>query len=170
MVGSCCKLNNNLSAYITNPRYLSKIKPHTCTLICPYSQTKRAPHCHCKTCIPTMPLLLQRNSAGGSMVINTSLRHGRAQQKLHSIGRRISGKSKILNDSSSRAKEECSAVSGIATQGAHAGLKLRVCEELFYGLHCAQELTLPSARTIRPKRRKTQLQMYPTKRLLLASY
>lgn len=160
MVGSCCKLNNNWSAYITNLRYISKIKPHMCTLICPYSQTKRAPHRHCKICVTTMPLLLQRDSTGGSMDINTSLSHIRAQQELHSTERRMGGKSEIRNDSRSRAKE-CSAVSGRATE-ACMQIQTSSLWRIVYGLHCAQELTLPSAITIRPRRRKTQLQMYPT--------
>lgn len=82
-----------------------------------------------------MPLLLECDSAGGSMVINTSLSHSRAQQELHSTDRRMGEKSEILNDSRSRAKEKRSAVSGRATRGGHVNTSFEFVKD------CAQELT-----------------------------
>lgn len=148
-----------------NPGYLSKIKPHICTLICPHSQTKGH---HIATVLPDLcypvPLLFQHDSAWGQ--------HGHkyqpkppqstAEAALHWKENGWEVWDPVY--SSAGAKEECSAVSGIATRGTHADTSFEL------GLHWAQEITLPSARIIRPRRRKTQLQMYPTKCLLLAPY
>lgn len=71
--------------------------------------------------------------SGGSVAINATLRH-----------------------------EQITAGAALSMEGEWMGWAVSVWG-IAYGPHCAQELSIPSARTRRPRGRKNQLQMYPTK-------